>query len=108
MLAGFRKSLEHVFFGDRCRQYTASNNWAAGPTFACHVEETSASEGVAVDFEGGNGYGYTVWMPADQAMASTDRIEWLTATQTVGMLEVVRVAPAGTLDGARRAETVMR
>ena len=109
MLSAFRRSLEHVYFGDRCRQYTAATNWEAGPTFACHVEESTAGVGAAIDFEGGNGYGYTVWMPADQAMDSTDRIKWLTATDPgVGMLEVMRVAPAGTLDGARKAETVMR
>lgn len=108
MLTAFRGSFEHIFLDDLCRHSSASADWAEGESFPCHIEEGVAADGAPLDYEGGNGYGYTLHVPADQNLATTDRIEWRHATNTVGILEITRVAPVGTLAAVRIAEAVMR
>lgn len=103
MLAAFRGSLKGQMLTETCTRKTAASAWATSESCACLVEEASASAGTALDYELGNGYGYSVYIEHDQAMASTDRI-----LCAIGTIEVVRVTPIGTLDGVRRADGVLR
>lgn len=108
MLTGARALFEHLFLDHQCTHYAASGSWMTGTAFPCHVEESSASDGVPLDYEGGNGYGYAVHVPADMELEVTDQIEWNDATNDVGRLSVTRVAPVQTLGLVRVVEAVMR
>lgn len=103
MLTAMRQSLKGLLLPETCTRLTASSDWATSSGFQCMVEEASATSGGTLDYEVGNGYGYSVYMPHDQTMETTDRI-----VANVGTIEVVRVTPIGTLDGVRRADCVKR
>lgn len=108
MRDAFRSQFEQVFLGDVCREHRAEENWDEWETFPCHVETGQAGTGVPIDFEGGNGYGYIVHVPADKELRSSDYIDWRHATNAAGVLQIQRVAPVETLAPTRRAEAVMR
>lgn len=103
MLAGYRQSLKAMMLTASCTRKSAAANWADAVSCRCLVEEASPQTAAALDYEAGNGYAYSVYVPHDQAMATTDQI-----VCSLGTIEVVRVTPIGTLDGVRRADGVLR
>lgn len=105
MASAARALLANALFSSTCTRKEAANNWAVAATFPCHVEETPPEAGVPIDYDGGTGYGYTVWLPVTQAIAVTDRIE--VAGSDPPVLKVQRVHPVGSLDGAQRVDCVV-
>lgn len=103
MLAGFRQALKGLMLPEICTRQPAASAWLTSSGCRCLVEEASASAGGALDYEPGNGYGYSVFVAHDQELETTDRI-----IASVGTIEIVRVSPTATLDGVRRADGVLR
>lgn len=60
----------------RCEIRTAVSNWAANPSnrVACHYEQTPPAIGGPLDYEAGNGYGYTVWFDAPVTIDEKDTV----------------------------------
>lgn len=86
-----------------CTRLAAANAWASAGTFPCFYEDIPPEAGSPLDYEGGTGYGYRVYAPADQAMAVTDRVSVDGLT-----LEVVRTLPRGVADPVARYDCVRR
>ena len=75
-----------------------------GTTFACYYEQTQPRGGIALDFETGEGYGYTIYYRnADVTLSEGQAI-----TVDGLTLEIQRLAPLGNLDPLRRAEATKR
>ena len=111
-LAAAKRELA-VFKTATCEIRTAATSWAANPSARCkcHYEQTPPVPGGALDFETGNGYGYTVWLDADLAVDETDAIAIVASpiAADVGMeLQVQAIPPRGSGGMSIKVETVKR
>lgn len=96
-----------------CELRTAASGWTANPAarVACHYEQTPPAVGGPLDFEAGNGYGYTVWFADDVAIDEQDTVVVIASpiARDVGMeLQVLAIPPRGSAGMVDRAETVRR
>lgn len=111
-LAAARRELS-IFKTATCEVRTAAASWVADPSarVACHYEQTPPERGERLDFEVGNGYGYTVWFDEDTTIAEGDVVVIISSpvARDVGMeLQVQQIPPrsnAGLLD---KVDTVKR
>lgn len=87
-----------------CNVRSASDDWASpGVTVACHYERFTPLTGQPVDFESGNGYGYTVWFDEPVTIETAD-----TVTVNGITISVQRVPETGNLTPGTRIEGVSR
>jgi len=88
-----------------CEVRYAADAWVAGDSYACHYEMTPPKTGASIDYEAGNGYGYTVWfdeVPATEPVpADTVIVNGIT-------ISVQRVPERGNLTPGFRIEGVGR
>ena len=86
-----------------CYVRTAPAHTAPGTKVACHYEQTPPEAGSPLDYETGNGYGYTVWFdePVAIDVADTVHVDGL-------KIEVLKVPPTGNLTPVQRIEGVVR
>lgn len=96
-----------------CEIRTATGGWTANPAarVACHYEQTPPAIGGPLDFEAGNGYGYTVWFADDAAIDEQDTVVVVASpiARDVGMeLQVLSIPPRGSAGMADKVETVKR
>jgi hypothetical protein len=87
-----------------CNVRRASDDWAGpGVDVYCHYEQTTPKVGNPVDYESGNGYGYTVWFDDPVTIETAD-----TVTVNGITISVQRVPETGNLTPGTRIEGVAR
>lgn len=87
-----------------CNVRRASASWASpGVDVACHYERSTPIVGEPIDYEAGNGYGYTVWFDDPVTIESAD-----TVTVNGITISVQRVPEVGNLTPGTRIEGVAR
>lgn len=96
-----------------CEIRAAASNWAANPSsrVACHYEQTPPATGGTIDYEAGNGYGYTVWFDGDVSVDEMDAIVIIASpiTRDVGMeLQVQTIPPRSNMGPIDKVEAVRR
>lgn len=96
-----------------CEIRAAASGWAANPSarVACHYEQTPPAVGGPLDYEAGNGYGYTVWFAEDVTVDEQDTVVVIASpiTRDVGMeLQVQAIPPRGSAGAVDKVETVKR
>lgn len=96
-----------------CEIRTAAGAWSANPTarVACHYEQTPPAVGGPLDYETGNGYGYTVWFADDVAIDEQDTVVVVASpiARDAGMeLQVLSIPPRGSAGMVDKIETVKR
>lgn len=111
-LAAARRELA-VLKTATCEIRLASADWAANPStrVACHYEQTPPDRGERLDFEVGNGYGYTVWFDEDVTIAERDLVVIVASpvARDVGMeLQVQQIPPRSNAGALDKVDTVRR
>lgn len=96
-----------------CEIRTVATNHAANPSarVACHYEATPPATGGALDYEAGNGYGYTVWFDESVTITEKDTVVIIASTvaRDAGMeLQVLSIPPRSNLGLLDKVETVKR
>lgn len=97
-----------------CEIRLASANWVANPSnrVACHYEATPPATGGELDYEAGNGYGYTVWFDSGAVTINAKDTVVIIASpinRDVGMeLQVLRIPARGSAGPVDKVETVKR
>lgn len=77
-------------------QSTSSESWAtSGSAFVCMYEESSPQQQGTLDYSGGAGYGYDVWVKPTQTLNAGDRI--VVDAMTFKVLEAAKVGAPGPL-----------
>lgn len=96
-----------------CDILTAISGWTAIQQSGAkiHYWETPPATGGDLDYEAGNGYGYTVSFDEDTTIAAKDvlRITASPISRDIGMeLQVLRIPARGSAGPVDRVETVKR
>lgn len=112
MMPAFRAALS-ALKGATCEIRTPPT-YAANPSnrVACHYEQTPPATGGPLDYEAGNGYGYTVWFDSGSVVVNAKDTVMIIASpisRDVGMeLQVLRIPPRSNAGPVDKVETVKR
>lgn len=97
-----------------CEIRTAASHWAPNPSSSvkCHYETASPVAGAHLDYEGGNGYGYTVWFDEPvSGLVENDTVVIVASPNPAAVgtkIQVKQIPPLGNngivdrIDGTRR------
>lgn len=96
-----------------CEVRLASAAFAANPSnrVACHYEAVSPQSGNKLDYEGGNGYGYTVWFDEAVTIAENDTVVIVASpvARDIGKrIQVQQIPPRGNTSAVDRIDGVLR
>ena len=96
-----------------CEIRTATSSWAANPSarVACHYEQTPPTPGGPLDYEAGNGYGYTVWFDEPVSVDEHDLVVVVSspiAADAGKRLQVQGIPPRSNSGIVNKIEAVLR